>query len=132
MSIKIKVQEALQAKQSCEKLLKGSYKAKTAFKLLQLQKELIIAEQNFNEVRENTVKKYALKDEAGEPIIEDLGDGKSFVSVDPDKRLECTREITEALEQEIEISEIYFSIEDFGDGLIVAEDLNGLLPFITE
>ena len=132
MSIKIKVQEVLEAKLSCEKLVKNNYKAKTAFKLLQLQKTLQEAEQNFSQVREDTIKKYSLKDENGDPIVEDLGDGKSFISVDPAKRIECTKEITEALEQEIEISEVYFSIEDFGDELISAEILNGLFPFITE
>ena len=132
MSIKVQVQEALEAKQSCEKLIKGSFKAKTAFKLLQFQKELSIVEQNFNQVREETIKKYSLKDENGEPIIEDLGDGKSFVSVDPKERVNCTKEIAEALTQEVEVSELYFNIDEFGDGLIVAEDLSGLVPFITE
>ena len=132
MSIKIKIQEALEAKLSCEKLIKNSFKAKTAFKLLQLQKELNNAEQNFNQVREDTIKKYALKDEKGEPVIEDLGDGKSFISVDPQYRVDCTKEITEILIQEIEIAEIQFSIEDFGENLIIAEDLSGLMPFIKE
>ena len=132
MSIKIKIQDGLEAKQSCEKLLKKTFKAKTSFKLLQLQKELLSVEENFNQIKEETIKKYATKDDNGEPITETLEDGRSFISVDPEKRLACTAEIAEALTQEIEIKEINFNLEDFGDETITGEDLLGIFPFINE
>lgn len=132
MSMKIKIQEALEAKKSCEKLLKNSFRAKIAFKLLQLQKALSVIEQDFNQAKDETIKKYATKDEDGNPITETLEDGKTFVSVLPEYRIECTKEIAEILTQEVEIAEIYFNIEDFGESLIVGEELSGLLPFISE
>lgn len=132
MSMKIQIQDALNAKQSCDKLLKNSFKAKVIFKLLQLQKELNEIEKNFNETRDGTVKKYAAKDDNGEPIVETLEDGKTFVSVLPEYRIECTKEIAEILTQEVEIAEIYFNVEDFGESLIVGEELSGLLPFILD
>ena len=132
MSIKIKIQDGLEAKQSCEKLLKKTFKAKTSFKLLQLQKELLSVEENFNQIKEETIKKYATKDDNGEPITETLEDGRSFISVDPEKRLACTAEIAEALTQEIEIKEINFNLEVFGDETITGEDLLGIFPFINE
>ena len=132
MSIKIKIQDGLEAKQSCEKLLKKTFKAKTSFKLLQLQKELLSVEENFNQIKEETIKKYATKDDDGNPVTETLEDGRSFISVDPEKRLACTAEIAEALTQEIEIKEIKFNLEDFGDEAITGEDLLGIFPFINE
>ena len=132
MSIKIKIQDALDAKQSCEALLKNSFKARTSFKLLQLQKELDVVVLDFNKSKEETIKKYAIKDENGEPITEKTKDGKTFVSVDPEKRLECTSEIIEALSQEVEIKEIKFNIEEFGDEAITGEELTGIFIFIEE
>lgn len=132
MSMKIKIQEALEAKKSCEKLLKNSFRAKIAFKLLQLQKALSVIEQDFNQAKDETIKKYATKDEDGNPITETLEDGKTFVSVLPEYRIKCTKEIAEILTQEVEIAEIYFNIEDFGESLIVGEELSGLLPFILD
>lgn len=132
MSMKIKIQEALEAKKSCENLLKKSFRAKIAFKLLQLQKALSVIEQDFNQAKDETIKKYANKDEDGNPITETLENGKTFVSVLPEYRIECTKEIAEILTQEVEIAEIYFNIEDFGESLIIGEELSGLLPFILE
>lgn len=132
MSIKIKIQEGLEAKKSCENLLKKNFKAKTSFKLLQLQKELILLEENFNQIKEETIKKYAIVDEENNPITEILEDGRSFICVDPEKRLECTLELTEALAQEIEVKEIKFNLEEFGDELISGEELSGIFPFISE
>ena len=132
MSIKIKIQEGLEAKKSCENLLKKNFKAKTSFKLLQLQKELILLEENFNQIKEETIKKYAIVDEENNPITEILEDGRSFICVDPEKRLECTLELTEALTQEVEIKEINFNLEEFGDELISGEEMFGIFPFISE
>lgn len=130
--MKIQIQEALNAKQTCDKLLKKSFKAKTSFKLLQLQKELVSVEENFNQIKEETIRKYAIKDDDGNPVTETLEDGRSFISVDPEKRIICTTEITEALIQEIEIKEIKFNLDDFGDEAIAGEDLVGIFSFINE
>lgn len=132
MSIKIKTQEALKAKQSCEKLLKKSFCAKTAFKLLQFQKELSEIESNFNQIKDETVVKYSTKDEKNNPIYETLENGQTFLSVAPENRFICTKEISELLSQEVEVTEIFFNIEEFGENLITGEDLEGLLPFIKE
>lgn len=132
MSIKIKIQEGLEAKQSCEKLLKKTFKAKTSFKLLQLQKELTLVEENFEQIKEETIKKYSIKDEEGKPVTELMQDGRSFISVDPTKRLICTEELAEALSQEIEIKEIKFNLNEFGDELIAGEELIGIFQFINE
>lgn len=132
MSIKIKIQDGLEAKQSCENLLKKPLKAKTSFKLLQLKKELETVEENFNQIKEETVRKYSIKDDNGNPITETLEDGRSLISVEPKKRLECTAEIMEALSQEIEIKEIKFNIEEFGDEAITGEELTGIFIFINE
>lgn len=132
MSIKIKIQEGLEAKKSCENLLKKNFKAKTSFKLLQLQKELILLEENFSQIKEKTIKKYAMVDEENNPITETLEDGRSFICVDPEKRLDCTMEIADALSQEVEIKEINFNLEEFGDELISGEEMFGIFPFISE
>lgn len=130
MSIKIKLQAALDAKSSCDNLSKLSFSAKTSFKLVKLKKELEIISQSFDEIKKATIKKYAEKDDRNEVKVSYLEDGQSFITIAPEYRTKCTEEINEALEQEIEISDIYFDLEDFGEEKISAEDLLGIEPFI--
>lgn len=130
--MKITLQKAIEGYISCNNLIKKSFSAKTAIKLLRLQRELENFYNSFNEVKDSTILKYAIKDENGEPKIETLEEGKTFVPVAPENRDKCTKELNEALEEEVDISDITFKTEDFGEDLIVVEELIGLLPFIAE
>ena len=132
MSIKITIQEALDANASCDTLIKKTFPAKTSFNLVRLKKELATIEKTFFETRDATINKYAIKNEKGENDVQTLEDGQAFLSVAPEDRENFTKELLEVLKQEIELPEIYFNIEDFGTELVVAEDLIGLLPFINE
>lgn len=130
MSIKLTVEQALNAYASCNELIKRSFSAKTAIKLIRLQKELETLCQTFYKVKDETIIKYSMKDENGEAKVENLEDGRSFVPIALENREICTKELNEALAQEIEVSNICFNEEDFGDEKISAEYLIGLLPFI--
>lgn len=130
MSIKLTVEQALDAYTSCNELIKKSFSAKTAIRLIRLQKELEIPYQAFNKAKDDTIIKYSIKDENGETKVENLEDGRSFVLIGLENREICAKELNEALAQEIEVSDIYFNEEDFGDEKISAEYLIGLLPFI--
>ena len=132
MSIKITVQQALEASISCNELIKKSFPAKLGFKLIRLKKELESIEQSFNETKNSTIIKYAEKDKNGDPKKEIIEEGKTFMPIAVENREKCTKELTEALNEEIEISNITFSSEEFGDENILTEALLGLLPFISE
>lgn len=130
--MQITIEEALNAYVACNNLLKRTFPAKVSFKLARLIKELSLVEQTFNEIKNLTVKKYATRDENGEIITETLEDGKTFIPLPLSSREACAQEISDALLEKTEISEIYFNIEDFGTEMLLVEDLAGLLPFIEE
>lgn len=132
MSIKITVQEALNASISCNELIKKSFPAKLGFKIIRLKKELELIEQSFNETKNSTIIKYAEKDENGEPKREVQEDGKTFLPIALEDREKCTKELTEALNEEVEVSQITFNSEEFGNEDILTEILIGLFPFIIE
>lgn len=132
MSIKITVQEALDASISCNELIKKSFPAKLGFKIIRLKKELELIEQSFNETKNSTIIKYAEKDENGEPKREIQEDGKTFLPIAVENREKCTKELTEALHEEVEVSQITFNSEEFGNEDILTEILIGLFPFIVE
>lgn len=132
MSIKITVQEALNASISCNELIKKSFPAKLGFKIIRLKKELELIEQSFNETKNSTIIKYAEKDENGEPKREVQEDGKTFLPIALENREKCTKELTEALNEEVEVSQITFNSEEFGNEDILTEILIGLFPFIIE
>ena len=132
MSIKITVQEALDASISCNELIKKSFPAKLGFKIIRLKKELELIEQSFNETKNSTIIKYAEKDENGEPKREVQEDGKTFLPIALENREKCTKELTEALNEEVEVSQITFNSEEFGNEDILTEILIGLFPFIIE
>lgn len=132
MSIKITVQEALDASISCNELIKKSFPAKLGFKIIRLKKELELIKQSFDETKNSTIIKYAEKDENGEPKREIEEDGKTFLPIAVENREKCIKELTEALNEEVEVSQITFNSEEFGDEDILTEILIGLFPFIIE
>lgn len=132
MSINLTIQEAIEAKKACDVLSQKSFSAKTSFKLIKLLKELSSIEKTFNEIQNMTILKYASRDNNNEVIKEELEDGKVFIPIALENREKCNKELTEALEQEIEILDIFFDINEFGEELISPENLIGLYPFIIE
>ena len=132
MSIKITVEEALVANASCNNFLNKSFPIKTSFKLAQLKKELSLIEDSFFEARELAIKRYSKKDSDGEVVVEELENGEKFIPLEPEQRDKCAKELKEVLMQTVEIPEIYFSITNFGEDNISAEEIMGLLPFIKD
>ena len=131
MGFFISIQKAIDARQSCQNLLQKSFPAKTLFKLISLNEALTPIEQNFMESRRLTILKYAERDENGEVITEQLENGQSYVPIEKDKQEICTKEITEALMQEVEVPEIEININEFGDEMLAGNELMGLYPFLV-
>lgn len=132
MGFFISIQKAIDARQSCQNLLQKNFSAKTLFKLISLNEILAPIEQSFMETRRLTILKYAEKDKNGEIVTEHLENGQSYVPIKKDKQEICTKEITEALIQEIEVPEIKINIDEFGDEILAGNDLIGLYPFLAE
>lgn len=130
--MKISLQDAIAAKKSCEKFLSKNFSAKTSFRLVKLKKELEILNQSFLEAKDKCLEKYGEKDENGKLVINTDNNGLSFSPIPAKNQGIFTKELIEILEEEIEVSDTFFNIEDFGEELVSGEDLLGLLPFIKD
>lgn len=78
-----------------------------------------------NEKIENTILKYCVKDEKGNPQLTN-GNYK----IQEDKIDECNRVFKEIDEFLLDAGDYSFSITDFGDIKIDLETMQGLMPFI--
>lgn len=132
MKILISIQKALDAKAACQNLLQKSFPAKTTFKLIRLNETLAKIEQSFLETRRLTILKYGKKDEQGNVVTEYLENGQSYIPIEKEYQQICTKELTDALLEEIEINATEINIDEFGDEILAGNDLIGLYPFLTE
>ena len=132
MEVSISIQKALDAKQACQRLLQKSFPPKTVFKLVTLNDILSKVEQTFLETRRLTILKYGKKDDNGDIITEQLENGQSYIPIEPEYQQICTKEISEALIEEVEIPAIEININEFGDEILAGNDLLGLYPFLVE
>ena len=132
MNKTILIQNALDAKASCELLLKKALPAKTIFKLISLDKALTSIEQDFLEAKYRTILKYGKKNESGEVITEQLENGQTYVPIELEFQSICTKEITEALLQEVDCPNIIINIDELGNEILIGKDLIGLYPFLSE
>lgn len=126
------MQEIIDANQICNILLKDNFPVRTSFKLIRLKKELTSAEENFNEIRNMIINKYSEKDENGELVTKVLENGQTIIPIQKEFREICTKEITEALKIEQDISDIFFDLEEFENITISPDDLLKIYQFIKE
>lgn len=124
--ITVKISNLLNSTEVLQKLSKTQLKAKTAW---QVSKVLKLAEeemQTFNDTRMEVLKKYAEKDENGELITDENNNCKII----PDKISEFNDELTELLENNIELNVNKINIEDLNDIDFTPAEMNSLEAFI--
>lgn len=124
--ITVKISNLLNSTEVLQKLSKTQLKAKTAW---QVSKVLKLAEeemQTFNDTRMEVLKKYAEKDENGELITDENNNCKII----PEKISEFNDELTELLDNEIELNVNKINIEDLNDIDFTPAEINSLEAFI--
>jgi len=112
------------------KLVDKKLPIKTSYKLNRLFNELEVESKFFNETLEKIIDEYGQKDEAGNFILTDNGQG---VKIKEEKFSECKNKIDELSNVEIHLDyEPVFSLDEL-DGLdLEMKYINLLIPFISE
>ena len=124
--ITVKIADLLNSTEVLQKLSKTQLKAKTAWqvsRVLKLAEEEI---QTFNDTRMEVLKKYAEKDENGELITDENNNCKIIQS----EITKFNNELTELLENEIELNVNKINIEDLNDIDFTPAEINALESFI--
>lgn len=102
---------------------------KTAHKLTKLSVAIETEISFYREKMMELITEYAAKDENGEFIYIDNGQG---ISLNPETQEECQAKIVELETMEIELPDIKFLPEEFDQTTLTIEELQPILPFIEE
>lgn len=132
MILNLKTQEIIEAKKACEVLLEKTFPAKTAFKIVDLVRKLTSIEELFNDMKVETIKKYAKKDEENKIITETLENGQVYIPIAEEFQDKCAKEISDMLEQRQDLFFTPLEIEDLENENIVVKDLLPLYHFILK
>lgn len=108
---------------SCVLPIKISYKFSKLARAIEQEK-------NFYQSKvQEIIEEYGERDENGELK---LTDNKTAFVIKEDKVLECQQKMNELSELEIDIEEIKFSIDDLEGLTLSPQEMDILIPFITE
>lgn len=124
--IKVKIADIVNSTDALKELVKMPLKAKTAYHVARLGREVEKEYNLFQEKRMDLVKKYAIKDENGEPIVEN-----EQISVAPENIETFKNEINELAASEVELNVEKIKLDDLNCDLR-AEQISRLMEFIEE
>lgn len=99
--MKITVNELIALNNTMKELMGKNFSGVNAFKIARLTRELTKEMDAFDATRLKIVEKYTLRDEDGNPVVDETG---TSVKIQPDKIAECNAEFTNLLETEIELN----------------------------
>lgn len=102
---------------------------KTSYKLALLAKEIEKHVAFYQESFRNLIMEYSKKDENGNPIPTDDGQG---VKLAEETMTEAYQRLSELQDLDAELPDYKFSPDDFGDIELTPLEMNVLLPFIQE
>lgn len=102
---------------------------KISYKLSKLARAIEQEKTFYQSKVQEIIEEYGERDENGELKLTD--DKTAFV-IKEDKVLECQQKMNELLELEIDIEEIKFSIDELEDLKLSPQEMDALIPFITE
>lgn len=102
-------------------------KASVAWKLLPVDKKITEAFESYDKMRIDICKKYAKKDENGEPKTIPLGpNGLSQFEFEPANGKKLEKELADLMEEKLELPNPVVKIEDLGDIDLSLGDLSNL------
>lgn len=127
--MKITLQKALEANAFYGLVFDKKMPIKTTYKIVlmgqALEQPVAFYAQKFKEI----VLEYAEKNTQGEPILLENGEG---IKITEGRESECNQALLELYELEIDLPDIFFSIDEFDGIEINVQDLKGILPFINQ
>lgn len=110
------------------KLLSQTFAVQTQYKFLKLKNSIKEELEIYRIQYASLLDRFCEKDEEGNLII----NGADGYKVDPKKMPELEKAITEIEEVEIQVPDIYFSLDELEDLGLTLYELNVLEPFIKE
>lgn len=110
------------------KLLSQTFAVQTQYKFLKLKKSIEEEIEIYRIQYASLLDQFCEKDEDGNLIT----DGANGYKVDPKKMPEIEKAVTEIQEVEIQVPDIYFSLDELEDLGLTFYELNVLEPFIKE
>lgn len=113
--------------EAIKKLLDNPIKGKTAYKIAKLVKKMEEEYALFNESRLKLLNKYAVKDEGGQPVVEN-GNYKVL----PESIANFNQEIAELLDAEVSFDLEPISLEEIGDIEFTPAEMLMIDSFIKE
>lgn len=102
---------------------------KTAYRLTQLAKAIDGELQFYREKLQSIIQQFGELNENGQPIPTEDGDG---IKLRPGTETECFAAMSELQNFEVELPDIKFHIEDFGNIELSSTEMIAVLPFIEE
>lgn len=111
-----------------DKLSSQTFAIQTQYKFLKLKKSIEEEVEIYRIQYASLLNKFCEKDEEGNIIT----NGANGYKVDPKKMPEVEKAVTEIQEIEIQIPDIYFSLDELEDLGLTFYELNVLEPFIKE
>ena len=126
--IKTTIEEILKSADVLNDLVARQLKAKTAYHVARLAREVNREAQLFEEERTKLVEKYAEKDENNKLKIGENGN----ISVAKENLENYVKEITELTKSEIELNVEPLELSDLGEEDFTAQQMENLMTFIKE
>lgn len=125
--IEVKIQDIVNSVVPMRTLSESKIKGATAYKVGKLLKRLEEEFGYFNDARMGLINQYAVKDEEGNPIVEDgnYQINKEFIN-------EFNEETNKLLQTEVSIDVAPIFVDDLSEVEITPQDMLLIEPFLTE
>lgn len=128
--MKINFSRISQIKASCERLKNIKMSIKTAYKLSKLSNLLDNEIAFYQEQYKKIIDLYAERDENGEYKF--IDEAQQNIKIQSDKVKEASSAFEELQNLEVELPDIYFTLDEFEKIEITPEDISGIIDFIKE
>ena len=127
--MQLKMQQLLGFSDFYEAVKSEKISMKTAYRLSQLASAIDKELQFYREKLKEILDKYGEKDEKGGFVP--TTDGEGF-KLRPGTDYDCFKDMQELQEIEVELPDIKFNIDDFGNAELSAAVIGAIVPFIEE
>lgn len=102
---------------------------KVAYGLAKINAAIPAEKDFYNEKLQSIINEYGLKDDEGNIVSTEDGNGVQLI---PGKQDECYQKIHELDTLEIDLPNVTLHIDDFGDTTISPDVISAIIPFLSE
>ena len=127
--MQLKMQDILGFPAFYETVKSQKLSMKIAYRLAQLAKAIDGELQFYREKLQAIIQEYGEKDEGGQPVPTEDGNG---IKLRPGTDMQCMAAMHELQMLDVNLPDVRFRIEDFGDIELSMTEMTAILPFIEE